>query len=308
MFTLTEKHLSKLIEWNSFNVDTGIMVFFGLRGCLPVDDINHTFRSEQQLQSVNINHVNPRCTFIQLKPGEGEFAVFPGSTVPNRKYIAKSLDRAGAGANQMMTGFYKDYRKGKHKPGGPTSHDAFRETAGRPVRRTAEDYDYDNDDRVEFSNPNDNMHAGWCQSVDSASFASAGCQVIVGYPHYPRYVDRPDVGPWKDFQENAYSIDQDSFPYVLLNGRDAFKIAVSGSGKITSRLRFGSSGKLVEDLQTLLGKNNFYEGKTDGDFGRRTVKGLLEYQVSIFGESEDDVIVGPNTATSIGLTLPEIIL
>jgi len=308
MFTLTEKHLSKLCEQNSFEIDRSVMVFFGLRGCLPVDDTNHTFRTEHQLQSVNINHVNPRCTLIQWKPDKGEFAVFPGSTVPNRKYVGTALNSGGAGANQMLTGYYKDFRKGKHKPGGPTSHDAFRETSGRPIRRTADDYDYDNDDRVEFANPNDNMHAAWCQSVDSESFASAGCQVIVGYPKCEKRGANPAIGPWKDFKENAYSIDQNSFPYVLLNGRDAFKMAAMGSGKITARLRFGSSGKLVEELQKLLGDNNFYEGEIDGDFGRRTIKAFLEYQTSIFGDSEDDGIVGPNSASSIGLKLPEIIL
>lgn len=308
MFTLTEKHLSKLLDQNSFEIDTSLMVFFGLRGCLPIDDTDHTFRSEQQLERTNINHVNPRCTFIQWKPKKGEFAVFPGSTVPSRKYVGKSLEKGGVGANQMMTGYYKDYRKGKHKPGGPTSHDAFRETSGRPIRRTADDYDYDNDDRVEFANPNDNMHAAWCQSVNSNSFASAGCQVIVGYPKCTKRGDQPALGPWKDYQENAYNIDQKSFPYILLNGRDAFRIAVLSSGRISGRLRFGSSGKPVEELQKLLGEKNFYEGKIDGDFGRRTITGLLEYQVSVFGEDEDDGIVGPNTASSLGLNLPEIIL
>jgi hypothetical protein len=258
MFTLSEKHLSKLCEQNSFEIGSSEIIFFGLRGCLPADDIDHIFRKEQQLIRASINHTNPRCTLIQWKPDKGEFAVFPGSTVPNRKYVGKSLDKGGAGANQMMTGYYRDFRKGKHKPGGDTAHDAFRETSARPIRRTADDYDYDNDDRVEFVNPNDNMHAAWCQSVESATFASAGCQVIVGYPECKKRGDLPSLGPWKEFKENAYSIDQNSFPYVLLNGRDAFRIASAGSGKISARLRFGSSGKTVEELQKLLKNQNFY--------------------------------------------------
>ena len=141
MFTLTEKHLSKLCEQNSFKIDSNVMVFFGLRGCLPVDDADHSFRSEHKLEQAEINHINPRCTLIQWRPDKGEFAVFPGSTVPSRKYIGPSLDKGGAGANQMMTGYYKDYRKGKHKPGKPTSHDAFRETSARPIRRSAAEPD-----------------------------------------------------------------------------------------------------------------------------------------------------------------------
>jgi hypothetical protein len=60
-----------------------------------------------------------------------------------------------------MTGYYSDYRRGKHKAGSETGHDAFRQVEGRPIRRTADDFDYDNDDRVEFSNPFDNLHAAW---------------------------------------------------------------------------------------------------------------------------------------------------
>ena len=306
MFTLAEKHLSKLCEQNFFEIDSSVMIFFGLRGCLPADDLDHTFRTEHQLISASINHTNPRCTLIQWRPANGEFAVFPASTVPSRKYIGKSLEKGGVGANQMMTGYYKDFRKGKHKPGGPTAHDAFRETSARPIRRTADDYDFDNDDRVEFANPNDNMHAAWCQSVESTNFASAGCQVIVGYPECEKRGSQPALGPWKEFKENAYAINQTSFPYVLLNGRDAFRIAAAGSGKISGRLRFGSSGKQVEKLQELLKNQNFYEGNIDGDFGRRTVKALLEYQENVFGDGEDDGIVGPNTSVSLGLALPEI--
>ena len=105
MFTLAEKHLSKLCEQNSFEIGSGEMVFFGLRGCLPVDDNDHTFRKEQQLKTESINYINPRCTFIQWRPAKNDFAVFPGSTVPNVKHVRSSVEKGGAGANQMMTGF-----------------------------------------------------------------------------------------------------------------------------------------------------------------------------------------------------------
>ena len=80
MFTLSEKHLSNLCDQNSFKIDNSEMVFLGLRGCLPADDTDHTFRSEQQLKDADVNHKNPRCTLIQWRPAKGEFAVFPGFT------------------------------------------------------------------------------------------------------------------------------------------------------------------------------------------------------------------------------------
>lgn len=303
MFTLKERSLHRLCEINNFKMSENGMIFFGLRGCIPVNDENQSFADEHDLYLINVNNINPRCTIIQWQPKEKSFAVFPGSTAPHLKYIKKSKIQNGVGANQLMTGYYSDYRKGKHKAGSPTGHDAFRQTNGRPIRRTGDDFDYDNDDRVEFMNPNDNLHAGWCQSIDHDSFASAGCQVVVGYPQCKKYGTRPDIGPWKTFKENAYKLEQDSFSYVLLNGRDALKVSKDNTGKLIGRLRFGSYGENVEQLQKKLKEKGFYEGKVDKDFGRRSIRAVLEFQESVFGANEDDGVVGPNTALALGLTL-----
>lgn len=303
MFRLTESHLRVLCELNCFEYPKSKMVFFGLRGCLPLDENNHTFANEHSMELITPNHENPRCTIIQWRPKQKDFATFPASTVPHKKYIGKSLARQGVGANQLMTGFYPDYRKGTHKPGSSTGHEAFRQTKGRPIRRTADDYDYQNDDRVEFTNPNDNLHAGWCQSTNSVSFASAGCQVMVGYPKCKKYGTRPDIGPWKVFKKNAYDLDQDSFPYVLLNGRDAYRVALLEGHTMTGRLRYGSFGEEVAVIQKALAKKGFYEGKIDKDFGPRTLNAVIEFQVSVFGPDEDDGIVGPNTAAAMNVKL-----
>jgi hypothetical protein len=65
--------------------------------------------------------------------------------------------------------------------------------------------------------------------VNHDEYASAACQVIVGYPKCARREDKPDVGPWKIFKENAYGLSQESFPYVLLDGLDAQAVAQNGS-------------------------------------------------------------------------------
>ena len=302
MFTLKENDLFGLWKLNQFAVPDDRWVFFGLRGCLPIDDQDHAFAREQQLELVEPDHVHPRCTLGQWAPGKG-FAVFPGSTVPHHRHVKSSVARGGRGTNQLLTGCYKDYRKGVHKHGKPTGHQAFRQDNKLPVRRTADDVDYDEDDRVEYGLPFDNLHAGWCMGVDSERFASAGCQVLVGFPKCSKRDNKPDTGPWKVFKEGAYGIDQDSFFYVLLNGRDARRVAIARNA-LAPRLRFGSKGDLVRAVQEKLRAKGFYEGDIDGDFGARSLRAVLDFQTAEFGPSEDDGIVGPMTASALGVAWP----
>lgn len=300
-YTLTEQHLHRLCEINNFNVPTDQMIFFGIRGSLPVDTSNHDFAAQHDLSSLDVNYVNPRCTLIQWRPAKGDFAVFPGSTVPNISYIKAAKAKNGAGANQLVTGYYGDYRKGFHMGGKPGEHAAFRQTDAHPIRRSADDFDYQNDDRVEFENPYDNIHAAWCQGISSNSYASAGCQVIVGYPKCPKR-PQPNIGPWKAFHANAYKLSQDSFPYVLLTGHDALQVITQPVGAIPVRVRFGSTGPLVGKVQTALKNANFYEGIIDDDFGNRTIRAVLAYQTTAFGPNDDDGIVGKVTAGSLKIT------
>ena len=184
MFTLTTQHLRQLLDANSFPAPPpdATFVFLGLRGCLPLNPDDQRFAATQTLVTTDVNYVNPRCTLIQWRPARNDFAVFPGSTVPHRSYVEEAVRAGGEGANQLMTGYYADYRKGVHKPGTPTAHDAFRQTEGRPIRRTTNDLTYDETDPVDVTNPCDNLHAGWCMGVSHDYYASAGCQVLVGYP------------------------------------------------------------------------------------------------------------------------------
>lgn len=305
-FLLTPEDLFRLCEINGFRLVNEGLVFFGFRGCLPVDVDEHEFRSECKLMLVATDYVHPRCTLGQWLPNDGKIALFPGSTVPHRKYIKTSLEKDGRGTNQMMTGLYHDYRKGMHKMGSPTGHRAFKQTKGHPIRRTADDFDFDSDDRVEFTNPYDNIHAAWSMGVNHNEYASAGCQVVVGYPQCTRRDNQPDAGPWKVFKENGYRGLQENFSYLLLNGLDAKRVALMNSAKMSARLRFGSTGDLVGKVQKVLNKNGYYEGRIDGDFGSRTLRALLDYQTATFGPRADDGIVGPITASSMGIDWPEI--
>lgn len=302
-FTISAALLERLCAINAFAHSDRDLVFFGLRGCLPVDlDRCGTFRKEHQATVETPDYTVPRCTLGQWQPAKKTVALFPGSTVPHVKDVARARDKLGEGTNQLMTGFYQDFRKGRHKAAAPTGHDAFRQSGQRPIRRTADDLDYDADDRIEIDNPGDNLHAGWCMGPDSG-YASAGCQVVVGYPGCEkRGAGSVDTGPWAAFRATAYGAfkDQQRFQYILLRGRDAQSVAEGGRGKIPARLRFGSSGFLVGAVQKALAAQHHYEGDIDEDFGPRTLRAVLSFQSS-FGAGAGDGIVGSQTATALGI-------
>ena len=142
--------------------------------------------------------------------------------------------------------------------------------------------------------------------VNQNDFASAGCQVVVGFPCCAYLNNAPDIGAWKIFKQNAYAIPQQSFPYILLNGVDVQKIATAGTQKMSARLRFGSEGEIVSEVQTILQEQGFYEGSIDTEFGRRTTRAVLDFQTSKFGPGADDGIVGPVTATALGISWPDV--
>lgn len=301
MFTVQHRHLQKVCEVNFYPAPSDRMIFFGIRGCLPVDVFNHDYLSEQSLNPTTVDFISPRCTLGQWLPFQQTLAVFPGSTAPHRKYTKMSAGNA----NQMMSGYYSDYRKGTHKAGKPTGHLAFKQTQGCPVRRDYNrDLNYDElDDRVEYDFPLDNIHAAWCSGVSATSHASAGCQVVVGYPKCPHLGNKPDVGPWKIFKKNAYEVPQDRFPYVLTEGQHLQEIVqkMDMGIKIPARLRFGSHGPLVTTVQEALKSLKFYEGELDLDFGNRTLRAVLAFQQATFGKDQDNGIVGPITAEALGL-------
>jgi hypothetical protein len=298
-FALTHDLLQRLCAVNQFVLPGTSMLLVGLRGAVSSHANDQSFKSEQILETAEINYSNPRCTVLQWDMGNRRLAAFPASTVPNRTNVKKSL-AGGERTNCLLTGYYQDYRKGIHKAGTPTGHEAFRQNAVHPFRRTSDDLDFENDDRIEYDNPHDNIHCGWFQGLDSTNYASAGCQVIMGFPKCAKPGRDKNTGPWQVFHDNAYALPQDSFPYVLVNGREASTISTAQSAK----LRFGSHGPHVAVLQQALKMKGFYEGIVDSDFGERTLKALISFQQQKFGIAEADGIVGPITAQELGIDLP----
>ena len=68
MFTITTDNLKQLWKQNNFLLPDDKMIFFALRGCLPVDDANYEFTSEHTVNMEQIDHIHPRCTIGLLTP------------------------------------------------------------------------------------------------------------------------------------------------------------------------------------------------------------------------------------------------
>lgn len=296
--TLNDALLRRLFNINSFPLESSFIIV-GFRGCLPVGNSNE-FAKQHELRLTSVNHVNPRCTMVQWKPATGEVAVFAASTVPHNSYMEKAKAKNGLGANQLITGFFPGYTLGKHNPGKPTEHDALRQTMNQPVRRTADDLDYDGDDRIEVGNPCDNIHAGWAMGVDSNFFGSAGCQVIVGYPASKKLAKA--TGPYATFIDNIFDSGQQIFDYALFTGSEASRLTTS-KGRYIKKFRYGSQDEQVGELQEALKKRKFYNGKIDNDFGPKMLEAVCKFQEDVFGKDADDGIVGEMTAGALDIKL-----
>jgi Putative peptidoglycan binding domain len=309
-FTINKDVLKKLFEINQFTIPTDAeLVFVGIRGCLPQDTGDNNFKGAQLLNIRDVDHRNLRCTLVQWKKSTDEIAVFAGSTVPSIDNILGFKKNPPRKSNCLTPGFYKNYVKGKHRPSNTkNSHDAFRQN-GQPlaIRRTFDNTFYDNFDTIEVSTGcDDNMHAAWTLDVDSDHFSSAGCQVVMGIPFCEKTKNQQNdnKGPWKIFKDNGYASAQDLFPYALFTSAEVFKVASNPGAQISIRIKFGSTGDLVKQVQNVLIGSNFLSGTADGDFGTNTFNAIKKFQIDNFGVAATDCIVGPVTSQALGITFP----
>ena len=305
--------LKLLAERASFAVPADGMVFFGFRGLLPFDVGGTGFAQSHDVRLVNFDHQRMRCTLGQWRPADGKLALFPGSTVPNLKAIQTAKGNNGIGANMLMLGRYA-YDRGVHKPGKPTGHRGFRQGMFFPVWRSADDFDYDLVDRLDLSGtvpdvyPWDNFHCAYSDNIEG-NFSSNGCQVVAGRPTMPANGNLPESGPWKRFVENAYGAsanNQTRFPYLLFAGAELGKLATSPGAPVTRLVRFGSHGDWVVKVQEALRSHGFPFLPVDGGFGRDTLEALMAFQNASFGPGQADGVVGPNTATALGVEWPPV--
>jgi hypothetical protein len=298
-FELSHSLLLALCARNFFPAPGDGMIFFGLRGCLPVDPEDHSFAESQTLKLAEVNYRNPRCTLGQWIPASEELAVYPGSTCPNAESVAGARRDGGEGANQLLTGYY-EFVKGVHRASAPSGHAAFRQTETRVVLRNADDMDFDFQDTADPGMQADNLHCGFSAGVNSG-YSSAGCQVVTGFPNRN---DRraTESGSWAIFRQRAYELDQNQFRYVLLNGTETETMAANPSLPRPALVRFGSTGEVVRGLQTKLRELNLINFEPDAECGPKTQLAIIRFQVERMGAENADGIVGENTAAQLGIT------
>lgn len=293
---LTVKKINEVFDFYNL-MPTKEISIVGIRGCVPVEDANEVrLRNSIELQQIDVNYEKPRCTFVVVV-GDQLMGLL-GSTVPHKRYVSKALKKHGYGANQMFFGQYTDYKKGMHKANSSTAHQALRQMKKHPVRRTKDDLDFEEDDFVTYDMQYDNIHAGWNMGFDHPYYASAGCQIISGYPSCKKRNNMPATGYWKCFKDTVFGTIQENFTYTLLSSR-AFSRHLPSS----KRIIYGSQGKMVQKLQERLNQLNKCSLLLDGDCGIGTFKQILLFQTKIFGENADDGIVGPMTAKALGLKI-----
>ncbi len=302
-FVLSEHHLWELCEKNELPVNKEGMVFFGLRRCLPINPNNWSFAKEHTLMHIQLDFMHPRCTIGQWLPSEGTFAVFPGSTVPQRGvYDPMKPVETNTGAIFLYPGYYEDFRHGMELAGTRMAHDAFLQSPVMPLHYLIRT---ENETFMRWVVPGeagDAIAAAWCLSIEKR-FRSHGDQVVVGFPACEMRKGLPATGPWKQFSENTAKLNQKSFDYVLLSGLDALRIALSDGTRMEG-VRFGSRGERTRRVQQALQEKGYYEGTVDGWFGPRSVRALRAFQRKAFGQTGEEGICGIQTAEILDIVWP----
>ncbi len=306
---LGEAHLLALWKRSQFPVDGRGIIVFGLRGCRPVDFSGTGFAAEHEIEMTTVNYKTMNCTLGQWRPGAG-FALFPGSTVPFGASVERAISAGGMGVNQMGRGRYDTYRANWHKRSeGPRGHWALIQECPITLQRSSDDADYDLQDRWEVGRiAGDNIHCAFHMGVDGnipdARFSSAGCQTVAGT--VKKGVRNSAAGPWARFIEPFEDRlgNQKTAEYVLFAAEEAQQMIRNRYAGKSVILRFGSAGRLVEDLQVALNARGGAGLRIDGDFGPTTFQAVIDFQTAEFGEDADDGVVGAATAERLGFHLP----
>ncbi|MEO7965416.1 MAG: papain-like cysteine protease family protein [Gemmatimonadaceae bacterium] len=317
-FDLTGDILDRLTRYNRFSLGAATqLVVFGLRGCTLDADVAAP-TAKVSVREIEPNHFDARCVIGVWDRKANTIAVFQASTVPNWEYMEVYREDHGRKANLLPTGLYQ-LTVGTHRAKRKNSAGALVDNPGRVqgalrndrhvvVLRSEDDLTYSVHDTWDKTVASDNLHpaivAPNAGSSTVPDFSSAGCSTIPGTS-----VSDTPAGAWADFRKalglnnaNPRADDGQSFPYLLLTGRDA-RLASGGNASL-GRLRFGSSGDDVRQLQDALAKHakKYYTGKNDRNFGARTAMAFIRYQKDQAGGAADGIVL-PADAAALGFPL-----
>jgi len=240
--------------------------------------------NEIEIDSKRIDYESMACSFIVFK--DDKMMILQGSTIPHIKYLTKALQLNGNGSNQLECGFYKSYARGLHYPSEQTAHQALRQTKAQPIRRSSDNLSFDSKDRIEIANVHDNIHAAWC-NVDGKTHASAGCQVIAGYPECKKR--KNNTSHWKLFHDHIYSLPENEFNYLLVN---YWWLERTVNKTMKSTIIYGSESDQIKKIQ------HYFHIFEDGIYLKDTYQHILKFQAS-HGLVADGII-GEQTLKQIG--------
>jgi peptidoglycan hydrolase-like protein with peptidoglycan-binding domain len=309
-FSVSDELLREMFLLCSFIIPEDELVFVALRGVQPIQFGASDFRSAHDVMAVPVDYLHMRCTVVQWDTGKGKLALFVGSSVPHLSAVASHVSNNGNGVNRLASGYFgkvpslPDHRyfKGSH---GADRHLAFRNESKLPVWRTADDTDFEGDDRLEYEVVFDNLHCARQVNETAPKYSSFGCVVVAGKPGDGGASKiTSELGPWKKFLQNAYGIDQQRFVLALFEENEALRTAEIGAGLRGPSVRFGSRGMLVEQLQKGLIAKGFNAGQPDGLFGNGTMMALRQFQLQVFGKGGTDLIAGAATGEALGIPWP----
>jgi hypothetical protein len=297
-FSFSAADLGRLATLNGFVLGPRApqLVLFGLRGCRLVDgSAEGTWSSRLQLVEDVPDHCVFRCILGLWRPGGASIAVFTGSTVPSRRWMA-ARQRSGLSiANRLPTGAYA-FRVGDHRfvPG------VFVIQPRIAVRRSMDGRAFTLRDPYEEASPADNIHPAFTEP--DAQFCSAGCQTVPG----SYAAEAGHSGAWGRFRAAALAAapaSDGAFRYLLFTGREA-RLAASAPSAALTRLRFGSSGAHVAELQHALERLGLLRlsGAQLGTFDAPSVLAFAELQRQRDGGAADG-IVRPTDARRLGVDL-----
>lgn len=308
--TITGQILELASKRNNFAIPPEGLIFFGIRGAISQADHDPRFQGEHALDFAAVNYRDMRCTLGQWNRADNQIAVFQGSTVPSAVSIFSARAKGGKGANRLIPGRYL-YEKGIHKPDKPSGHRAFRQAIFFPVQRTANDLAYDSNDPIDFGTGAgsfvwDNLHSAYSDALDR--YSSAGCQVIRGQPRSASRGEQPETGHWRMFIDTAYNrfSEQRTFNYLLFTAEEIGTLITADTAMVSQVIRYGSSGKLAQDVQNALKAEGFQIVDSEGNFGRSSLQALVDYQARKFGKGGSDGVCGPNTFAALGLKPPSV--
>lgn len=306
LFRLTPDVLDLVIRANSFNpIGPNGVIVFALRGGMLTSGSQTEDQEWIEIEDTRPNHSKFRCTIGFYDRTARRVTGYAASTVPVAANMARYRERLASGVkpssgvNMLPSGCYlfrvNAHSKGRIKPAlRMTEPGTSDDDAVMTVLRTHDDLMFTHADVWDKTQPYDNVHCAYSDQT----FSSSGCLTIKG---------ADGAGPWGRFQTRLKAYPWNTqISVVLITARDAAiaaqLIATNRHTdaalvlKCLGRLRVGSEGPIVAELQKKLGSNG------TGYFGASTRYELVKAERAL-GRVNSDSIYCPEDDVAFGWRL-----